>query len=809
MKFKRLSEREKHSNDNLWFKDNIRDFTAMSMEPDLEDSVQEGSRYTKMQINYDLYNNKINEADFFSIIYPYGKEAGKLPQTFTNKNIIFSKIRILEGMEIVRPFFYRLVAVNPEATTRKEEKKFGMLRDWVINEIMTMVKQEVFAQYEPQLKELEAQKETQSSEDIQLAYQQLQQQMSQDIEAKTPDEINTYMQRHHQDPAEILGNQILAYNMATLNIKDLFIKGISHAAKAAMEIFWVGEENEKPVMKVIHPLGFNFGKSATSDFIQDGDWASYTTYMSANEVAIKFGTEITDEEFNTLLENYDDSFLSFSDLNSINDAPDMHYSTQGIRVTHTEWKAPKAVNILTYMTEEGEVQKRLVQEDYKLDVEIGDLSLEKIWIPTKYEGYKLGSDLFKGLREVPGQHQDLTKLYECKLSYMGAIFDNGISFIDRMRGYQYLYDIILHKMENKIAQDKGKKMIIDQDLIDDELGTAKWLVAMDITGVGFTNKSTEGKEGLNNVSTGVKEIDFSLVSDIDSYRNWAAYIKQECGDSVGISSTLEGQIAERDAVQNVQQTIAQSTTVLQPFFNTHDRIKKDVLQEFIECAKTVYMKYQPDYLNYVLDDLSQFVIKMDYDLLDNTSFGLFVTDSNQTFNIMQQINPLLLRFAQSGQVKMSDIITVLKAQSLTEAQEALQTSERAQQKDAQALEQQKAQIEQQAAQAKLKEEQEMAALKHKFALEEIAAKGEIELAKARIDLTKQAILSSGFDTEKDRNENNVSDVVELTQKSQKEAAEIILKTRKQILDEKKFTHQQEVDKDKLELEKQKLNKKST
>lgn len=806
MKFKRLSEAKKYENKKQWFKDNIRDINSMITGPELETNIQADNHYAKMKVNYDLFNDILNETDFTRIFYPYGEEAGRLPVNFTNKNIIYNKIRVLEGMEVIRPFFYRLLAINPEATTRKEKKKFGMMQDWVVQQIMNIVQQEVGAQFQPQIDQIQSQGNSPESQQL---LQQLQEQMAQEVQAKTPEEVNTYMERHHQDPAEVLGNQILAYNIALQHIKDLFVDGIGHAARVALEIYWVGEENKKPVIKVIHPLGFNFGKSARSNFIQDGEWATYVTYLSPVEVDMLFGDELTDKEFEDLSENCDDETLfAYSDTNIMHDNTSMHYPTQGIRVVHTEWKAQKSIGILSYEDEDGELQQTLVDGDYKVDPEIGDLSVEKLWIPTKYEGYKLGADTFVRLREVPGQHQDLENLMECKLSYKGAVYDGGVSFIDRMKNYQYFYDILMHKMEDKIAQDKGKKVIIDQDLIDDNLGTVKWMTVLDLTGLGFTNKSKEGDRGNNNVANGVKEIDFSLVSDIEKYKHWAEFIKQECGNSVGISDTLEGQIAERDAVQNVQQAISQNTTILQPFFNLHDRVKKDVLQDFIECAKYVYCKYQPETLSYTLDDLSLFIVKMDYELLENTSYGLFITDSNQTFNIMQQLQPILMSYAQSGKVQLSDMISVLQSQSLVEAQEALKASERTMQKQVEILEQQKAQLQQQTIQTQAKADQEKMTLENKYALEQIAAKGEFDLAKAQMDIQQQTILALGFDTDKDRNQNKINDAIDFAQKAQKEANEIALKVRKQILEEKKFEHNKEIDEKKIELEEKKLHQKS-
>ena len=52
-----------------------------------------------------------------------------------------------------------------------------------------------------------------------------------------------------------------------------------------------------------------------------------------------------------------------------------------------------------------------------------------------------------------------------KLGYIGTAYNNlnseSISLIDRMKPYQYLYNIIMYRMELDLASDKGKKFCIE------------------------------------------------------------------------------------------------------------------------------------------------------------------------------------------------------------------------------------------------------------------------------------------------------------------------------------------------------------
>ena len=63
----------------------------------------------------------------------------------------------------------------------------------------------------------------------------------------------------------------------------------------------------------------------------------------------------------------------------------------------------------------------------------------------------------------------------------------------------------------------------------------------------------------------------------------------------------------------------------------------------------------------------------------------------------------------------------------------------------------------------------------------------------------------GFFKNKDINDNQIPDVLELA----REGLDANIKVRKQDLDEKKFEHEKENDKEKLKIEEKKVNKKTT
>ena len=789
----RLTRAQKEANDKKWFKDQLRSLNKISFSTGsmfgLTNLGRGISDYRRMKVNYDLFNNVINKADFEHVCYPFGKEAGELPADFTNKDIISGKIKALLGMEMRRPFSWKVVATNPEATTRKEEEEFSKLKDFVVNSIIAPIKQKI---------ELEQAQATKGQELSTEEKQKIEEEVAQKLKTMTPQEVKRYMARDHQDPAEVLAHQLLQYLIQKENIRMKFNKGWKHGLISGKEIFWVGIVNGEPILKVVNPLNFDYDKSSEKDFIEDGDWACYEMSMTPSEIAKYFGSELTNVELDELYESY----------NNTNSLPDAAFTFRedgvsvnlGIRVIHAEWKALKPFKFIYGIDPEtGEPYEDVVDESYKMNIEAGDYKEEIVWIPTKYEGYQIGNDKFAMLREVPGQHKDLNNLYTCKLSYIGSTYDNlnssTTSLVDRMKYYQYFFNILWYRIELLIGSDDGKSLLLNANLIPKSSGLdiEKWMYYFKVNKLGLLDPTEEGNKGNQNIGEAAKEIDMSLVSDIQKYMQLAEYIERRCGESVGITKQIEGQIGSEDAVRNTQQALVQSANILEPYFDMHNLIKRNVLQALIETAKVAYSELQPKSLSYVLDDMSVAMLSPDYELLENSTYGLFVSNSmkaDETLQTMQQLSHAAL---QNQQVELSDVLMIMNSESTQEAEELLKVAEANRVEREQSIQQQQMQAQQQEAEAQRNWEREKMAKEHEYRMAEIDLKGEK-------DIQKQVILSMGFNEDKDLDKDGMPDVLEVA----KFDLDANIKQRKQDLDEKKLEQQKKEHEDNKALEEKKI-----
>lgn len=788
----RISQAAKNKNSKQWYKDQCDLIDNKSFSNNSFIGFGGVTEYKRKKVNYDLFNNILNLKDFEYVCKPYGAEAGELPASMSNKDIVSSKIKVLLGMEMKMPFSYKVVATNEEATTRREQEEFGQIREFVINTILEPIRREL---------EVKSQQEAQGRELSPQERQQIAEQVSEELKARTPEEVRKYMVREHQDPAEVLASQLLEYLVRKQNIRDKFNKAWKHGLLSGQEIYWVGIVNGEPTVKVVNPLFFDYDQSPDLDYIEDGEWACSEYRMTPSEIIANFGSELKNSEIdkiysyvdNPTSELYDHDFTFNSDREN---------ETYTLRVLHTTWKSLKKIGFLTYIDTQGVEQMTLVDENYKLNKEFGDVSIEWEWIPEAHEAWKIGADIYCYMRPVPGQYKDMDNLWECKLPYYGASYDNlnsqPTSLMDRMKAYQYFYNILWYKLELVIGKDKGKGVVFNINAIPKSSGLdlKKTLYFLENSGILVLDPSEEGNRGSGDITNMVKEIDQSMSSDIAKYVELLSYIDAQCGNSVGINKQMEGSIAPQEAVTNTRQNIVQGSHIIQPYFELHNIIKGNVLQALLETAKVAYSDGKARKLPYVLDDLSYQLLTTNPDLLDNSTYGIFVSNSSKAYDTKELIQQLAHAALQNQRADLSDVIKVYRSESIPEAEEMLVASEQRKTEEIQAMEK-----------AKLEQAKELEALKQQENEREHEREKELIILKEeerrKTEIQKQAMFSLGFDENKDRDEDGIPDVLEVA----KHGLNADVQNRKLSLEENKFVHQKEVDKEKLKLEEKKLKQK--
>ncbi len=792
-----LTEKQKRQKDFQWYKDRANDLGVT--DGTFSSNGCTVSERNRMLRNYGLYNNEFSEVDN-DTAKPFGEDVtgGKYVQYIENLDVCSGKIKALQGMHSAQGLDYRVIATNPEATTRKEQEEAKRIRDYVVQQTMAPIRSETEQKYTQQQKGDITQEEARNIET----------QIQQETAAATPPEVKKYMSRDHQDPAEIMSNQLLTYLTVVENVKRKVQNAWKHYNLAAKAVGYITSFNDEPGFWTVNPIDFHHSPIPENGGIEDCDKASCVYYMTFSDIVSFFSdwtkaeleeleglpySETSGKEFNIVDDgNGNDVFAEFTGNQRV-------YSPTKpgtIKVTHSTWKALSPLQILTY-SEGNEVYEKIVSEDYRLNTEAGDISLKKRWIKKAYEAWRIGT-LYKNMRPVQGQYKDLNDLNYCKLPYVGVICDNTnanpVCLMDRLAPYQKSINIIWKRISVLMSSDKGKKVAVDIDMLPTANGIdlKSWIKFFEKSPIIPFSSKTEDRRSGREITNGAKVLDFSLISDLGKYLETIEYLKKQAGLSTGITENVEGQVGEREAVKNVQQNLEQTSYILQPYFSDIEDFEVNVLTQLLETSKVLYSNKPPKKLSYILDGISQQFL-LDGDVLDNNSYGLFVENSVKKRHVKAAITTLAQNALQAGKVEMSTVTKLLRIEGLSEAEEMLLVAETEMQERAQATNNQNIE----AAKKAKEEERDFEREKMQHEKDMVVLKAEEQ---RETEIVKGSLLAASFNPDSDADNDGQNDFLEVA----KHGLEADLATEASSLERAKFKHQKEVDKKKLSIEEQKI-----
>lgn len=616
---------------------------------------------SKDKINYDLYNNIIDPADFTYVTNPYGVNE-QFPARLSNYNIITPKLKLLEGEEIKRPFNFRVAAVNSDAVSQIEQKRKDLLLQYLESELVN-----------------------------ELMAQGVNVQNPETGEVMTPEQVEKYMGYSEADIRESTANKIARYLIPEQNLIYKFNKGFKDALICAKEFYYIGIESANPICEVVNPLDFKYDKNPDLDFVQDGQWASHTKYCTPSEIIDTYYDDLKDSDITKI----DGNNFSSTDLGLdpsdgklsitytapvLEDGDSSSHSSTLIPVVRVEWKSMRKIGFLTYYDENLEEQETIVDEEYKVQEEKGE-SIEWIWISEVWEGTKIGTDIYVRIRPKSVQYRSMDNPSGCKLGFVGAIYNarNSVatSLIDLVKHHQYLYNIIMYRLELEIAKAKGKKMVMDLAQIPRSQGISleKWMYYFDSMGLAFINSFEEGKgkfAGQTSQFNQFTAVDMSLSQSVGQYIAILDKIDAMAADLMGVSKQRQGSISTNETVGGVERAVVQSSHITEPLFYLHNEVKKHVLTQLIECAKVAYPEGKK--INYIMDDMSRVFLTLD-EGFKNADYGVFVTNSAKEVKVLEDLRSLAQQAVASGIVSLTELVSIFDSDSIADIKNVVKKAE--------------------------------------------------------------------------------------------------------------------------------------
>ncbi len=613
-------------------------------------------RFRKL-INYDLYNGKVNHKDIETICDPLGVTANStFSSRFQHYDIISEPIRLLIGEETKRPDNHLVVSESPDDINRKTAG----------------IKQKIFQALESA-----------------LAYQ-IDPNADPNNPPPPPEEILRHEKYNPSDIIESKANKLLKSLKKRLNTRLLFSQGWKDALIAGEEVYWVGIENDQVGMRRVNPINLTVILDGDTTFIDDAIAVVEERMLAINTILDEYGDILSKEDveklenytrgtfgsFNTAggfepqfeVVNNQNAFAGVTPTNAFNGNNTNNYS---IRVTRVEWKSMKQIGELTWTDEDGVQQTEIIDELFNMRVfkqAFSDAKVEWYWINEAWEGVKIGLDIYTEIRPKANQRRRLDNPYFCRLGYTGFIYEatnsQSVSLIDRLKPYQYLYDIISYRLEIAFASDQGKKFLMDLAQIPESHGIDidRWLYYLKEMNIAFVNSFEEGKKGsaTGQLARGFNQftaIDLSLSQSIQQYINMLDYIKQQVYFVSGVTPQRLGAINNSELVGNVERSVNQSALITEYLYEAHSEVKRRAYTAMIEVAKIAYKKGLVS--QYVLDDMGLEILQLEENEFENSEFNVFVTNNSKDLELKGKLDQLVQVALQSEKLDLSAIVETL------------------------------------------------------------------------------------------------------------------------------------------------------
>ncbi len=621
-------------------------------------------------INLNLYNGRTSPQDMANTLNPQRIDADFINKVIPHHPIMVPKIDVLVGEEINRPFDWFFTVINPDAITKKEVEREGLLKEKLISII------------QQGLSEQDAQKEL--------------------------EKYHKYLKYNYQDSRERMVNHLMRHYYEELNFERKFNEGMKDAFINAEEIYQCDIVSGEPTFDKLNNLKVHTIRSGNSSKIEDSDLIVIEDHWSPGKIIDTFydelkGSEIdtitdystsngeskytTDDENHLLLRDNEtdmiDSYLGLAEVNGHQFTSDYIDSAGNLRVLRVYWRSQKKIFKLKYYDEYGEVDYKYVSEEYIPNPDIGE-EVTTLWVNEWWEGTKIGKDIYIRMRPKPVQYNRLSNPSICHSGIVGEIYNTNqgraVSLVDKMKNYQYLYDVLWDRLNTAIAKNLGKILLLDMSLIPTGWEPEKWIAQATKLGIGVIDGFKEGNAGaaqgklagqMNGTNT--RAIDLETGNYIQQHINLLEFVKNEMGVIAGISSQREGEVSNRETKGGIERAVTQSSHITEWWFMKHEDVKKRCLMTFLETAK-IALKDNKKKLQVITDDMSMQIIDIDGNEINEADYGLVLTSSSNLKKVKDTLDTLAQAFLQNGG-SYATVIDIMTSQSLADIRNKIESAE--------------------------------------------------------------------------------------------------------------------------------------
>lgn len=407
-------------------------------------------------------------------------------------------------------------------------------------------------------------------------------------------------------------------------------------------------------------------------FVEDHDMFARKMLLSYQQILDMFDNNLTEEDkkfletyyshssnfhgvtrlsYNQYFETYSDVCSKFTaeERKIFKSAPITVYDGNNnlYEVWHVVWKGQARRGILTYINEIGMTTTEIVDEDYKLNKEHGDINIEWEYETQVYEGYRIGN---RYTAIYPIKARPIAFNREGKLPYNGIMevlpMMGKFSIIKTITPYQIMRNIFAYHREMVIAKNKMLILLLPESLIASDTEDKIYKMAAD--GVLLVDDSEDAN---SQKMAQIRLLNANMGQYITEITNLIEATKQEAREMVDMNMQRYGEIAQSAGAATTQEAISRSSMGMVILVQMFDEFRKADYNRDLDYCKLAYIDgLDTSYW----DELGKRrFISLDVNSFVNSDYSTTVRNDSKELDKIQQLRQWAFSAAQNGDLDMA------------------------------------------------------------------------------------------------------------------------------------------------------------
>jgi hypothetical protein len=507
-----------------------------------------------------------------------------------------------------------------------------------------------------------------------------------DIESMPPEKIKEMQEREIETLSEELtqqGQDAIDFLKYDLKLTEKMQAGFNDWLTFGRVISYKNVTEYGIEYEIVSPRSLRFTTRDNIEYIEDLSEVLRVEIYSFNEIVDRY--DLNDEEIDKLEAHYGAQVSFDGSINAGSGLDDgwtesdySHSRTLGIEVYHGVWSAGRKVGILTYMTPIGEIEEREVDETYKLQPDLGDIDIKWTYVNYIFEGTRIGENIYKNLRTVLVQRQEVNAYTHSKLPYNGKWVrtrTGGInSIVKTGLPFQYMYNFINFSFEKIMAKNKDKILLFPIGLIPKKHGWDEDKFMYSATNLSFAFYDESHPKAAAQLQ-GIKVLDLNLSDYAAKTYEILQAIKQEYWDAIGMNRQRFGDSYASDGKAVTEQAIFRSSMITEEYYSQFDDFYESELNGLLDYSKVAWIKgKQAKFRNTSKRLVTLNILGPDWLHRD---WKVFIGDSLEESNNLQSLKQVAMSFIQNSPEK-SVVADVIDADNMTDLKRLLKQYDRVQ-----------------------------------------------------------------------------------------------------------------------------------